>query len=330
MSGMAHRGLSLAATVLITTLASGCDGKESRATGRPNLAVQRYMAVAKPGEGDLYRLSVAGPAGYDAGPSVMRLMDSDDWHLRSTAAFVLGSIAYLPAEQRLLQALENPADPLLNRKAAEALGHLGDTATLDALRRVSAAHWRTSVRVAATQAIRHIRDRSPYPTPDLLDLLDDDDVGDGLSRCTDDLFIYSRDRSDEQALDVPGGRLIGIDQGEWGGNLRFETPGRVIQPVLATNIFTLTTLGGRTIAVTGLLHMAIAQGAIYDISRDATGMWHATPWRGMDGPPLWTAMAKDGKLHIGLPTYTLLLSPDGTMEQGTCETPAQAGASGHA
>lgn len=324
MNGIRQRGRRIAITALLATLVSGCDGEEPKQAASTSLAVQQYMAVAEPNEGDLYRLALVGPDGCGAGPAVMHLLESDDRQLRAAAAFALGSIQYSLAEHRLLQALADPVDPLLNRRAAEALGRLGDPAALDALRRVSASHWRTSVRVAATQAIRHIRDRSPYPTPDLRDLLDDGQPGDGMSRCNEDLFLYLRGRPEEQALTVPGGRLVGIDRGEWGGNLRFEEPSGAIQPLLAKNVFELTTLGERTIVVTGLLHMRFAEGAVYDVSQDATGMWHATPWRGLDGPPLWTAKAKDGRLHIGLPTYTLLLSPDGTMEEGACETPAEA------
>lgn len=324
---MTRWGIRLAGIACFTALACGCDGTASSQAAGTNLAAQRYLAVGEPRETDLQRLASAGPDGHDAGAAVMRQLESDNWHLRATAAFTLGSIRYLPAERRLSQAMEDPADPLLNRTAAEALGRLGDPAALDALRRVSASHWRTPVRVAATQAIRHIRDRSPYPPVGPRAGLNDDAIGDELNRCTEDLFLYSRNQPEEHTFAVAGGRLVGIDLGEWGGNLRFEEPSGAIQPLLDRNIFKLIALGGRTIAVTGFLHLGAARGAIYDISRDTTGTWHAVPWRGMDGPPMWTVKARDGSLHIGLPTYTLLLRPDGTMEERACETPAEAAGS---
>jgi hypothetical protein len=322
-----RRGVQLAGIACFTAFAGGCDDTASNQAAGTDLAAQRYLAAEEPGEIDLQRLASAGPDGHDAGAAVMRQLESDNWHLRATAAFTLGSIRYVRAEGRLLQALEDPADPLLNRTAAEALGRLGDPAALDALRRASASHWRTSVRVAATQAIRHIRDRSPYPPVGPRAGLDDDAMDNGLNRCTEDLFLYSRNQPEEQTFAVVGGRLVGIDLGEWGGNLRFEAASGAIQPLLDRNIFKLITLGGRMVAVTGFLHLGAARGAIYDVSRDTTGTWHAAPWRGMDGPPMWTVKARDGSLHVGLPTYTLLLRPDGTMEERACETPAEAAGS---
>ncbi|QWT19427.1 HEAT repeat domain-containing protein [Bacillus sp. NP157] len=290
-------------------------------------AVRRFQALPSPTSADLYGIARLGEAAHDAGPAVMRLLDSDDRRTRATAAFTLGIIHYLPAEPRLVQALRDPLDPWLNSKAAVALGRLGDPRALEALRDISATHWRSSVRVDATQAIRHIRDRSPYPAMDLDDVLDRGAMGNSLTECTDDPYEYDRGRPEEVRLAVPGGHLVGFDHGEFGGNLRFDASSGAVDPILQKNIIKLTSLGTRTIALTGLMHMGIAEGAVYDVSRDAAGHWQATLWRGLDGPPTWSEKDKAGNLHIGLPTYTVLLSVDGTMKELGCETPASVAAS---
>jgi hypothetical protein len=289
-------------------------------------AIRHFQSLASPDTSDVYEMARLGRAGYDAGPAVLRLLNEEDRELRSAAVLTLGVIHYVPAETRLIEVLSDPIDPLLTSKAAQALGRLGDSRALEALRHVSATHWRSRVRVDATQAIRHIRDRSPYPPMGLGDVMDLDALGDSVTECMADPYRYMRDQPNRVTLEVPGGQLVGTDHGEFGGDLRFDASSGAIEPLLQKNVLQVMTLGKRTIALTGLLHMGTAEGAIYEVSRDTAAHWRATLWRGLDGPPLWAAKDRAGDLHIGLPTYTLRVSSDGTMEELGCETPAAAAA----
>jgi hypothetical protein len=309
---------------LLVPWLGACSGRPE-ANGDRN-AVTAFMALPHPRVADLYTLAMTGEAGREAGPSVMPLLDTGDREVREAAVVTLGRIHYRPAVGRLIALLGDPTEPMLNLAAADSLGQLGDPAAIDALRAISATHWFPPLRVAATQAIRHIRDHSPYPPPDRHALTARDPSRGFLSHCTDDPYPFSRSSTQEDGvtLDVPGGQLVGIDHGEWGGSLRLDADNGFVYPLLDTNVVAIARLGARIVVVTGLSHMGMWRGDVYEATRKADGSWQAMHWRALTGPPLWVAVRADGRMHIALPSYTLLLAADGTMSVGACEEPAPA------
>lgn len=107
-------------------------------------------------------LAEVGRAGVGAGPTVVRLLGSEDWNLRLAAARALGYIGYADASQPLIDLLDDPTDVRMNWVAAESLGRLLANDALPALRHVAQRHWYPPVRNAATAAIEHIETRTQY------------------------------------------------------------------------------------------------------------------------------------------------------------------------
>jgi hypothetical protein len=72
-----------------------------------------------------------------------------------------------------------------------------------------------------------------------------------------------------------GGRLVGSNEGEWGGKLIFE-PRAGSSIVLADdNIIDITSTPNGLIAIAGLAHLMMSRGAVYVIDADAQGVPHA-------------------------------------------------------
>ena len=112
----------------------------------------------------LRNVAELGDAGRAAGPEVLRFLNAPDPGSRLAAARALGFIRYQPALPALLAALDDPVDVRLNWVAAESLGRLRNPHSVDALQRATDEHWYPPVRLAAANALRHIREDTPYAT----------------------------------------------------------------------------------------------------------------------------------------------------------------------
>ena len=78
------------------------------------------------------------------------------------AARTLGFIDYQAAVPLLIQAINDSSDVRLDWVAVQSLGRLRNKTAVDALQRAASQHWYSPVRRAATEALAHIRDGTPY------------------------------------------------------------------------------------------------------------------------------------------------------------------------
>lgn len=119
--------------------------------------------------------SVAGQALLDLGdvalPSLRRLLDADDAHVRANATELLGLTGGAGDAEALLAAL-NDASAEVRAKAARALGRVGASAAARALR-ATLDDRVPFVRVAAARSLGDLRDEEAVPL--LLGLARDDD-----------------------------------------------------------------------------------------------------------------------------------------------------------
>ncbi len=143
-------------------LAAAIDGALVATGSRAIASIFTKKLTANPDYLTLRDLAETGPAGADAGPVVVKLLDSDNWQLRIAAARTLGFIGYAGAAEPLIRLLDEPTDVRLNWVAAESLGRLQSDAAIPALRITADAHWYPPVRRAAAMAIQHIHQRKAY------------------------------------------------------------------------------------------------------------------------------------------------------------------------
>ena len=63
---------------------------------------------------------------------------------------------------KLIESVNDPSDVRLNWVAVDSLGRLRNQAAIDVLQLAEREHWSAPVRRAATDALRHVRDGTPY------------------------------------------------------------------------------------------------------------------------------------------------------------------------
>lgn len=128
------------------------------------------------------------------------------------------------------------------------------------------------------------------------------------------------------ALRISSGWLVGSDRGEWGGEVVFIADDGSKTVVLDKNVEDIYNLDGRLIAVTGIAHLFLNDGMVYQLARDSAGTWSATPWRALPGAPIGSWLTTNHRLRIDVVGGdSLSIGTDGSMRfegcnpQGTSE-----------
>ena len=112
---------------------------------------------------------------------------------------------------------------------------------------------------------------------------------------------------------VPKGWLLGADRGEWGGELVFKEEDTGHYTILEENINGLFKLGERCIAVTGVAHLTLNDGIVYEL-KVVDGKWRAERWRALPGAPQSAGKLKSGEIMVA--TYgggVVVLSENGDL-----------------
>lgn len=261
---------------------------------------------------ELVELAAMGPgAGPEAGETVAALLSSHGPYIRAMAAAALGFMRYAPARTRLQEALADETDAATSAYAAMSLGRLGDRAALPGLREAARSYWYPPVRKAASEAINQIETHAPLAPFERMDWLFPGSLYYATGCPTTERPMVPT------TLTVEGGRLYGIDKGEFGGGLFFDDGHGSVQKIGEMNVQGIATLGSQIVAVTGLDHMGWVRGDVYRVERVASGQWRAIQWRHLPYAA-YGAVAEPGRLRIVLPGADILLSSDGKFSMATC------------
>ena len=83
------------------------------------------------------------------------------------------------------------------------------------------------------------------------------------------LIIEKKEKGHRTDLEIEGGKLIGIDDGEWGGGLYFRTKNlqEKLVEIKPGNIVDIFTFNDKIYFTQGLAHMGINEGALYELKR---------------------------------------------------------------
>jgi hypothetical protein len=115
------------------------------------------------------------------------------------------------------------------------------------------------------------------------------------------------------ALHVENGWLAGSSRGEFGGELVFVADDGERTNVLNENIDDLFKLGEKYIAITGLSHLSIHYGRVYEIKSTQSGQWAGTLWRALPGAPRSCGKLPSGDIFISTSGGgDIILTKDGT------------------
>lgn len=123
----------------------------------------------------------------------------------------------------------------------------------------------------------------------------------------------------QKALRVDGGWLVGSDRGEWGGELVFVSDDGNAHYILRDNIEDIYRLGDRYVATTGLAHLTMNSGAIFELYQNPDGEWLAARWRSLPGASYSSWFVETGELLINTTRGgSLLVSKNGGMRMAPC------------
>lgn len=115
---------------------------------------------------------------------------------------------------------------------------------------------------------------------------------------------------------VPNGALVATDVGEWGGGVWFFQSGRR-EPtrIVSENTVGFFELNGRIIALTGIAHLSIDEGELFeiDLSRSVPSSRSFVKLHG--APIAWTRT--DGALLIATGDKGFAVLPDGKIESAS-------------
>lgn len=131
-------------------------------------------------------------------------------------------------------------------------------------------------------------------------------------------------------LQAWGGELQGFDSGEWGGELHFvDAQGRSAL-LLEKNVVAIHRLAGQVIVVTGLSHMTIHEGSLWEVTRSARGVVAAKEVARLKGAPTGVRQEGDNALSFqvlvphptdpfGTGTRVCHRFRNGQLDQAACE-----------
>ena len=145
---------------------------------------------------------------------------------------------------------------------------------------------------------------------------------DGIIEVNSNNMVEYRDEIVEipqMALRVKDGWLAGSDRGEWGGELVYIPDSGKATIILDENIEDVYKLGERYIATTGLAHMFLNEGMLYQLNKNDQGHWKAKEWLRLPGAPYSSWFVETGELLINTTGGgSILLSEHGELRMATC------------
>jgi HEAT repeat protein len=296
-----------------------------RTMGTPE-AVPGFVAAlrAHPSVPALQDIARLRENGRESGAAVAELLSSQDWDIRVAAARTLGFIGYRGSTQSLVDALKDENDWRLVYVAAESLGRIGDATAIPALEKTAREHWFSRVRDAARKAIEVIRKRDSY-----VSRWHPDDFRDEFHEYE---LLFSGERPDpptdlwlssgfdefmkagQPHLRVDDGVLEGTDNGEWGGNLTFESNDGNREVLLTKNVHGIHRTDYGIVAVTGLAHMGSNFGDLYRVEPLGHGTFSVVRWKVLPGAPRESGFRWNGELVVTCESgYVVALTPEGQL-----------------
>ena len=146
---------------------------------------------------------------------------------------------------------------------------------------------------------------------------------DGIVSVTSDQLIRQETHFQtlpDVALRLAGGWMAGTNRGEWVGELMWLGDNGERYEVMRENVQDIYQLGDRVIALTGIAHLMMNDGVVFELVRDrATGRWTRHPWRILPGAPKASWLNSDGLLQVATVGHgTFLLDQNGQMSMVEC------------
>lgn len=121
------------------------------------------------------------------------------------------------------------------------------------------------------------------------------------------------------AVRVEDGWIVGTNRGEWGGEIAFVPDKGDARTLARENVRDLHRVGDRIVATTGIAHLSLNQGGVFEVRRGDGGKWRATPWVSLPFVPDSAWPTQDGELWVNVGGGSLLVGPNGRLKPAPCK-----------
>jgi hypothetical protein len=252
---------------------------------------------------------------------VLEKLEGDDWDLRAEAARALRLSHYTKAIPQLVASV-SPKDWRLTFEVMVALNEFEAPQADAVLKDIANTYWLPAISEVA-------RDLTAGRSLSIISLqtslwvpLDYCRRPTESSRCPvlrDHPSLMGARRA-PLVLEIKGGKLVGTDHGEWGGELGFIDE-KATQTIIDENVLAIVQRGSRIFAVTGLDHGGLNRGYIWEVMQSDDGRWTARRlWR-LPGMPYEVVAAPDGTIGLFGQFGSVLYRTDDTLQWLGEETP---------
>lgn len=230
----------------------------------------------------LSELADYGPGASDVGLKLLPFLNSQNGAERSYGIATLGRIGFTPAIPQIEEALRD-ADWRVEYAAIRSLGWLGDVTAVPTLEKIASEHWLPEMRAKAKQVAKGLSSQGHIEPEDGMFRIDRDVLG-PVPPCDSnhwrwgDILFLTPPSSDvrDTRLEVPDGRFLGTNHGEWGGELKW-VPSRGEPAVLhKDNVVAIESDEDGPIVLFGLAHLGLAHGYAVHVTHDSAGAWKLT------------------------------------------------------
>jgi hypothetical protein len=235
------------------------------------------------------------------GARLMPFLASHNEAERSYGVTVLGAIGYKRGGMPIRDALGD-SDWRVVYSAARSLGWLGTKEALPDLDRIASTYWLPEIREMAGKSAAGIRSAVGHTQPfsaakfagprygwgpgeepmgvDRWILHDEPACSSGRWDWQGQSFPLARDtrlidrvERNGTTLDFPDGKLVGVNHGEWGGELSWQPKKTKPEVIDKENVIAILKDGDNAVAVFGLSHMGLDYGRAMSLKRKPDGAW---------------------------------------------------------
>jgi hypothetical protein len=120
------------------------------------------------------------------------------------------------------------------------------------------------------------------------------------------------------SLEAFGGRILGYDEGEWGGELLFQDASGAIRILVKENVRAIVDTPSGIFVFTGLAHLYLDQGALYQVQRSSSGGIELVWIRRLAGSPSEIVEQADGSVRFKTATDEFVETPNGMVSVHEC------------
>jgi len=230
-----------------------------------------------------------GDGGRDVGATLLIFLGSENGAERSYAITALGQVGFEPAIPQIEDAM-NSADWRVVYAAIRSLGWLGDTSAVPVMEKLASDYWLPEVREKAKQVAGLLSSVGRVSRPPRFSRLSesgdnpfvvDREVLDGVPDCPskhwqwkDTSFGFTaRSNERDTELQVPDGKFVGTNHGEWGGELMWRPTSGEPNSIQKDNVVGIEPDEDGPIVLFGLAHMGLAYGYALHVTKSNGETW---------------------------------------------------------